>query len=455
MSEWLPVMLSKESYQASTLPGSAQRLLNMYPEILPEGAKGQMALLATPALSAFAEIGDGPIRGMRVMGAYAWVVSGEELYQVDRNGAAALIGTVSGSRDCYMTDNGTHVGIAADAHFYAANASGITEVNSERYSGATFQDGYGILAKEGTQEFYLTGLDDMTTVAALDFSTADAFPDSLVTCISHRRQLILLGETGTEIWDNTGNAAFPFERSGGGYIDRGCKAAGSVAKNEEVVTWLSNDLSVRALAGYQAQRISTPAIELLIKDVADPSSARGFTYSQGGHEFYALSFATLSLVYDFTTGRWHERQTFGDNRWRAHHHAALGGKQIVGDFETGELYELEPSTYSDDDMRVFTSSMLNGEGHRAIMDEVLLEAEAGVGETTGDDDPAVLLDWSDDGGKTWSNQRQARLGALGEYGTVVNWTRLGAFRQRILRFSMRANCKLAVTGCRARIELMA
>lgn len=460
MSEWMPIPLSTQSYEASSLPASAQRLVNMYPEALPEGGKGGFALLPSPGLRAFTTAGSGPCRGIHAMGSYIWVVSGEELYQVGSDGTATLIGTIAGSRDCYMTDNGTHVSIAADAHLYAAAASGIIEVNGVRYGGATYQDGYVILPVEGSQEFYLTGLDDATTVDPLDFSTADAFPDGIVTTISHRRQLVHFGQTTTEIWDNTGNATFPFERSGGGFIERGCAAPGSVAKNEETVAWLADDLSVRMLAGYQAQRISTAAIELLIGEAGDASTARGFIYAQAGHSFYSLSFASLALVYDFNTGKWHERETHGLGRWRGKHHAVLGHKNIVGDYATGALYELDPATYADADVsnrRVFTSAVLNGEGRGAIMDEVLLEAEAGVGEGGGgdDDDPVVLLDWSDDGGRTWSNTRAARLGALGNYGTIVNWTRLGAFRQRILRFSMRANVKLAVTGCRARVEPLA
>lgn len=457
MSNWVRIPLSMQSYQAATLPASAQRLLNMYPEVLPEGSKGPAALLPTPGMAEWGTIGSGPIRGMIVMGDYLWVVTGEELYQVDPSGIAVLIGAISGTRDCFMTENGTHVGIAADSHVYAANASGVTEVSVQRMNGATYQDGYGVFTLEGTQSFYLTELDDMTSISALDFSTADAFPDTVMGCISHNRQLVIYKEKSAEIWDNVGAASFPFQRSPGGFIDRGCKASASIAKTEDTVAWLADDLTIRALGGYRAQRISTPAIELLIQQVADPTSARGFTYAQNGHTFYCVSFETLSVAYDFVTGKWHERETYGDNRWRAHHYAYFADKNLVSEYDDNDIKELDDAAYSDEDgsqQRVFTSGVINSDGLRAYMDEVYLEAEAGVGEGGGggDDDPSLFLECSDDGGFTWSTPREAKLGKLGEYSKRVHWTRLGMFRhQRVLRFSTRANVKVAATGCMARI----
>lgn len=47
-----------------------------------------------------------------------------------------------------------------------------------------------------------------------------------------------------------------------------------------------------------------------------------------------------------------------------------------------------------------------------------------------------MLQYSDDSGKTWSNERWARAGALGQYRKRVRWTRLGRSRDRIFRVVM-------------------
>ena len=464
MSEWVPVQLSTQSYVSASRPASAQRLVNMYVEAVPDGGKSPMVLLPTAALRLWAQLPDnGPIRGLHVMGSYVYVVSGETLYQVSQAGTITTIGTVSGTQDVYMTDNETHVLICADAHVYAADSTSIVQVTAQRMNGATYQDGYGIVSLDGTEQFYLTGLDDMTTISALDFSTADAFADVLKGCISDHRQLLLFGKKTIEIWDNTGNALFPFQRSPGGFIERGCVASGSIAKTEHRVAWLGDDLAVYMTQGYQPVRISTPPIELLIAGVTDPSAASGFTYSQGGHTYYVLNFATLTVCYDFLTGRWHERQTFDADRWRGHRYARLGtNTHLVGDFEKGRIYELDSEAYVDETdegdyavQRIVTSQVIDGEGHRIVMDEVELCIESGVGNVTGDDtNPVVSLECSDDGGRTWSSPRDANVGELGDYSTKVSWNRLGSFKSRIMRFSIRAGVKLASTSCRARVEGM-
>ena len=47
-----------------------------------------------------------------------------------------------------------------------------------------------------------------------------------------------------------------------------------------------------------------------------------------------------------------------------------------------------------------------------------------------------LINRSDDGGRTWSNERWATLGRQGRYRTQLRWGRLGAARNRVFRLSM-------------------
>jgi len=51
-------------------------------------------------------------------------------------------------------------------------------------------------------------------------------------------------------------------------------------------------------------------------------------------------------------------------------------------------------------------------------------------------DPQILLDWSDDHGRTWSNQLSASMGKVGEYTKRVKWFRLGQSRDRIFRITI-------------------
>lgn len=61
-------------------------------------------------------------------------------------------------------------------------------------------------------------------------------------------------------------------------------------------------------------------------------------------------------------------------------------------------------------------------------------------------DPQIMLDWSDDKGKTWSTEITASMGKIGEYGTRVIFRRLGSSRDRIFRVSISDPVKRVITS---------
>ena len=81
--------------------------------------------------------------------------------------------------------------------------------------------------------------------------------------------------------------------------------------------------------------------------------------------------------------------------------------------------------------------------------------ESGVGAVTGTgNDPQAMLQFSDDGGKTWSSETWAKtnIGAIGEYLTRVQWNRLGMFRQRQFKLTISDPVKVVILGAYAEIE---
>ena len=339
---------------------------------------------------------------------------------------------------------------------YAVDETSITLLPEVNLNGATYQDGYGIFSQAGTEKFWLSGLDDMTTIDALDFSSADVFADELKGCVSDHRELWLFGKTSTEVWVNTGDASFPFARAGGGFMERGCAASGSISKADNAVYWLGDDLRVYRAEGYQPQPISTPAIEILIEGTEAQEGAWSFVYDQAGHKFYVLGFNNLTIVFDVTTGLWHERKSQGLDRWRVRFHAEFDEKQLVGDAINNQIYDLSLTTYTDDGdeiRREIVTPPLHAQTSRAFMSELRLDVEPGVGLTSGQgSDPQWFLDWSDDGGHSWSNELWRSPGGIGEYATQVRWHGLGAFRSRTLRFAISDPVKAVVLGAYARIE---
>jgi len=51
-------------------------------------------------------------------------------------------------------------------------------------------------------------------------------------------------------------------------------------------------------------------------------------------------------------------------------------------------------------------------------------------------DPHLVIDWSDDHGRTWSNGRVLSMGKIGEYHKRVKAWRLGQARERVYRVTI-------------------
>jgi hypothetical protein len=456
MAELVPIQLGGESYQARSGGVSSQRCVNLYLEQNPSTQKGPVTLYGTPGLKRWGTFGSGPIRGMCALGPKCYIVSGSTLYAAGWNGDAVEVGSIAGSGPVRMVANATHVAIATQNELYAANLDGVISLPESGMSSVAYQDGYVIFTQAGTEKFWLSGLDDLTTIDALDFSSADAFADALVGCVSNHRELWLFGERSTEGWYNSGNATFPFERAQGAFLEIGCKAAGSIAKAQRSVLWLGHDLYVYAAQGYQAQKISTHGIDRLISEVSDPTAAEAFVYDQDGHTFYELSFPLLTIVYDLSTGLWHERKSEGMSRHRVGCYSAVFGKRLVGDIEDGRVYELDLDTYDDDGdtiTRSVSTPTLFAATRKVTLARLSLDMDAGVGLTAGQgSDPRAMLDWSDDGGVTWGPRIEAAIGPLGARKYEVIWGRLGSFRQRTLRVSISDPIRVAITGAYASLE---
>jgi hypothetical protein len=208
------------------------------------------------------------------------------------------------------------------------------------------------------------------------------------------------------------------------------------------LVWLGDDNIVYRANGYVPQRISDHGLE---EDIESLTGAVGWSYTQEGHKFYVLTYSSLTAVYDAATGLWHNRQTYGQGDWAPKHYCYCYDKHLV----SGEkIYYLDRSVYADDGGDIIAEIVSVPYGDNTIslvMRRFQLDIEAGVGLGTGED-PKATLSFSDDGGKTWSNEIEGSLGRVGNYSNRIVWRRLGRFRQRILRVRISDPVKRAVMG---------
>lgn len=479
------------AYTLDSVNVECQRCVNLYPEITETGTgkEGEIARLKwTPGLTKLITVGNGPIRLIhRDPQDRVFVASGNQMYSIAYSGtiwSKTLLGALNTSNGTMkaastLLPNGDCVTVFVDGTdsyaFKYISGSGtfdsyanLSYVQVDDASHVSFIDGYFLFNKLNTGQYYTSTWGDFS-VDPLSFATAEGDPDNLVAMIDNHRYLWLFNEKTTEVVIDTGNPDFPFERVPSGFIEKGCAAPFSVAKVDGVVFWLGRDRTgqgiVYAAQGLQPQRISTHAIEIAIQGY-DPDSitaADGYTYSMNGHSFYVINFPETTWVYDLTTKLWHERAYNNAGlleRHRANYHEFIPQYNIhlVGDYADNRIYQFDDTVFADDTSaikRIRSSPHISNSMKRLFCNSLQLDIESGVGLSGGVQgaDPQAMLDWSDDGGHTWSSEMWASIGAIGAYKARAKWNRLGSFRDRVFRITISDPVKVSLLG--AELDIVA
>jgi hypothetical protein len=177
-------------------------------------------------------------------------------------------------------------------------------------------DGYFVFNATGTRQFFLSGINDGTQYSGLDFATASAGSDMLVSVEIWHEQLILLCERHSEVWWDAGNVAFPFQRYDAALIARGIpsNAPYAVCSEDNTYFWMGDDGIFYRLDNYAPKRISTFAMETAwAKYPLRFTDASCFVLDQEGHKFIIVNFPSgnATWVYDISSDLWHQRISYG------------------------------------------------------------------------------------------------------------------------------------------------
>jgi hypothetical protein len=452
----VPISLGTGSNRARFDVAGAARHINCYVEQSGDQAKTPNLIVAHDGLANFATLASAGVRGMIEVGAYLYVVSGRQVYRVDAGGGVTTIGGIPTDGPVYMARNRRavpQIGILSSGLFYvidtgantlqlvtgATSTSTLTDPTltdpdptltdpslgaaSSAWtlppgSSLTVLDGYGIIPVSNGR-WFTTGIDDFTTIDPLDFGTADSNPDEIVRAETREGEVVLFGSRSTEWWKDTGNVDFPFKDGRVAIAELGCLAAGSVAKVERTLAWIAHDGTVRLMAGYDGQRISTHAVE---RDIASavPDQITSTSWAARGHSFYQISSPDWTWCWNRTTNTWSERQSYGKSRWRCSVVSNFGTKWIAGDATLGKLYTMSLDYASEGNaplIMTVRTPPVHSFPNRLQVGTLYVDFVAGVGlnsTATQDATPEMMVRWSDNGGATWSGERRIPLGRQGD-----------------------------------------
>jgi hypothetical protein len=452
--------------KARSLNVSSQDRLNLYVEVNDDAEKHVLTYYPTPGLSSFVNFGAFPSRGSYELGGFIYTVNRNKLWRIANDGSTTDMGTLlttEGRVD--MSDNGIELIVVDGANGYILTlaSSVFAQIADPDFPGAdtvTFLNQRFIVNEPGTARFYCSALLNGASWDALDFATAESDPDNLVRVIAESGQLTLLGAKTCEIWGDSGAADFPYSKVGGSAVEWGLVARWSLAKYMNSLAFLGRNrlgqVQVCLMSGASVQPISNPQIEVEFTSYGDTSNATGFAYMVNGHPFYQINFPTpgKSWLYDGQSRSWSRLESSGGLH-RVQYAVKLLGSIYGADYETGNLYKIDPDEYTDNGqtiVREFISRHQNS-GNFTRLSELWIEMESGVGLQSGQGtNPQVILQVSRDGGHTYGNELMASFGRVGQYKARANWHRLGRARDWTFRFRVTDPVKTVFVAAWAEIS---
>lgn len=436
-----------QSYQSQTFSADSQMCMNMYVEKSESGSgKSDMQLVKCPGLSVFASISGSAGRGCIQINGRAFAVVDTIFYEIASDGTATNRGTVGNDGlPVSMTSSNQQVLIASAGlvYYFTLATNTFVALDPAVLTGVSivgFTDSYFLALLKNSNSFQFSGLLDASSWDILDKVTISIFPGNIISMVVDHREIALLGDQKSVIYYDTGDATNPFLPVPSGIMETGCSAIYSGVRADNSVFWLGKDERGAGIAykaqGYTPQRVSTFAIEFAWQSYSDITDCVTYSYQERGHIFVVFRFPTANKtwVYDASSNMWHERGFWTNGHYIAHRsmsHMYVFGKHLVCDWNSGNIYQMSSTLYDDfgNTMRwVRRSPYVASEGYYITIPYLEVEADTGIGLVSGQgSDPQLMMRWSNDNGKTWSNEWTQSIGALGQYGKRVFFRRLGRF----------------------------
>ena len=463
-----PLPIPAGSYALADPRASCRRLINCFAQAAPQlpqlgpnpsDSKQQtppIVLRRAAGITTLVDDGSGnPVRGLWLMQGVLYAVIGPVLYTVSQTWGLTQVGTGIGGGNGFvrMSDNTACLVIlvpgTAIAYTYTVS-TGLTAITASGFTslGALdcgYIDSFIVFLQQNGQGFFNDDGKAISGTGPITFTTASQFlrefgTDLFVGMSIDHRAITMYGTNTAETYIDVGNTVgSPFGSAPDGFIELGCAANYSVAKQDQAPFWLATDLTVRRKSGQTPLRVSNHGIEGILA-TASFAGAYALSYAYEGHLFWALTMPAISrtVVLDVTTGEWHELSSFGLGYWRPLCAIQAYGKQLVGDSQSGKIGFMDSSASTE-----FGTVQPCSWTHQPVYDgnvrlshrrvELMLGAGLAVAYGT---NPLVTMQASDDGGETFRTFATRSLGSLGKYNNRVVWTNCGTSRQRVYRFSI-------------------
>lgn len=504
--------LTGGTYKHKSLPLSAQVTRNWWPQLQTDpGAKNRYILESFPGLTLFSA-GSNANRGFFTHKGVVYTVAGNDLISINSSGVRTVLGFIPGSGRCIFDAVVDSVVIVTGGRVFEWTGSALNEGNPADFETprtVTVLNSQAIYDGDESR-FAVSDVGTPLVVNGLNYGSAEAKADELLRPYAFNEVVRMFGSETIEGWWNSGVGNPPFDRLEGAIITVGLRAIESVANNERNLYFLGSDNQVYVLSGNDAVPISPQPITREIYNFTDPSDAIGWCMNWQGQEFYVLTFPTDDKTFIYAEGgQWFELSSgVNGGQYIGRGYAFCYNKHLIVD-RWSNVYYLNEDDYSENgsviqrtrDSAPIHGGLFGAPGKTIEMNSLELIMETGVATiydpqnyTVFDSDgnpysvsrqvidsdrrtwnvlqdvfdsdgnpftlyllteraPEVMLSFSDDGGKTWSEQMFGAIGELGQFLYEVRWDGLGAFDSRVIRIQTSDPVYFSIHSAAAEIEV--
>ncbi len=462
------------AYQLQSPDVDNESCINLYPEI-PEtaGAKSATTLMHTPGLAIKGQLPEASVPCLFTVNSQTFAASAN-FYQLGTTVTeyGALNGAPLSPTQIFSCQ--THLLILSNGDLFIFVLAAFTDSNNvfhpvgeflavdmAQFNGPVLQidfcDGYFFATIQNSNTFQVSNLEDGTTWSGLFISTISYFPDNIVSMKVDHREVWFFSGKKTIAYYNAGAGYPPFIPIQGAFLEDGCAATFGTVQVNDTIAWIEqNDRGqgvAKMMGSYVGIRISTLAVEFSWQQYppGDLAAAVAYAYQDQGHNFWMIRFPKETWCYDFTTSLWHKRGFWQEKKGtysphRSTSHTFNFGQHLVGDWASGNIYEMSIDIYED-----FGNPLvwerggpnISAENKWIYFEELEFVLQMGLGPQPplldGDGQPRppqVMLHWIDELSRK-SNVYYLGCGKAGETSYRARKTKLG--RSRMRQFVLRGS----------------
>ena len=462
----IPINLTGGTYKHQSRPLSSQVTRNFWPQQQQDAStKSPYVLTSFPGKKLFGTVTGSSDRGMLEHRGVLYKVTDTTLYTVDSAGTHTSRGTIPGVAHTIMAGIGNSVVIVTEGIPYEWNGSTLTvgtDIDFETPNSCAHLNNQ-MLYDGDADRFVSSNVGAALTINSLNYATAESNADDLQRVYVHDQNVYMLGDKTIEVWWNSGVGQPPFDRVEGGISQVGLGALFSVASTRDWFYFFGHDNQVYRANGANVQPVFTDALAREIAAFSITADAKGIAYYFEGQWMYEITFPTADRTFCHPEGGETFELSSGNDGGKniASSHSFAFGKNLVGDVDSGNIYELDVDTFTDNGaaiVRTRDTGSLHGEllgapGKRIEMNSFSLIMETGVGLLSGQgQDPKIVLSFSDDGGRTFNTVGAGTIGKLGQFQHKVEWFALGSFYERIIRLQISDPVYVTIYSATADLE---